>query len=95
MARNHPIVNGKPTTFVALGEKLGVDPNTVRMRYNVLPHPVTLAQLREWDKAAERREKRNATIIKMRRQEHKTLAQIQKKFPELTLARIQQIAGPL
>lgn len=34
--RNHPIVNGKPTTFPQLAERLGIGKDGARSRYNRL-----------------------------------------------------------
>jgi|APEBP8051072661_1049379.scaffolds.fasta_scaffold00041_15 hypothetical protein len=61
-----PVVDGKPTTFVALGKRLGVPPDTASRRYRSLTGPVAMAQLRAWDKTRARRERRDERIRQAR-----------------------------
>ncbi len=97
--RNHPIVNGKPTTHVKLAERLGCGKDAARARYNKLLEegtPVTLGALRALDRMRQRREKRDERIIHERQHNRLELWEIAAKYGKgLTVQRIQQIAGPL
>lgn len=96
--RNHPIINGKATTFEALSKRLGCGKDGARRRYRLLAAqgPVTLSALRAIDRAKERRAARDARIVHQRQNMRRELASIATRAGKgLTVQRIQQIAGPL
>lgn len=96
--RNHPIVNGKPTTFPQLAERLGIGKDGARFRYNQLAAlgPVTMHDLRALDRAKARRAKRDARIIHERQANGRQLWSVAARVGgNLSPQRIQQIAGSL
>lgn len=96
--RNHPIVNGKPTTFPQLAERLGIGKDGARSRYNrLIAHgPVTMRALRAVDRAKAQREKRDARIVQERQGKRRPLWVVAARTGvNLSAQRIQQIAGSL
>lgn len=99
--RNHPIVNGKPTTFPALAKKLGIGKDGARARYNraAANGPVTLSALRAIDQLRARREKRDQRIVRERQTMRRSLvsvaARVGNTITVQRVQRVQQIAGRL
>lgn len=96
--RNHPIVNGKPTTFPQLAERLGIGKDGARRRYNRLAPlgPVTLHALRAEDRIKAARAKRDTRIIHERQIKRRPLWSVAARAGvDLSPQRIQQIAGSL
>lgn len=96
--RNHPIVDGKATTFPKLAERLGCGKDGARRRYRLLAAqgPVTLRALRAVDRQRDRRAARDARIVHERQAMRRELASIASRIGNrITVQRIQQIAGPL
>lgn len=63
--KEHPIVDGRQTTFVALGELYNRDKQTMANRYRKCEPPVTHAQLRAMDIAHDKMVKRDLGICKL------------------------------
>lgn len=99
--RNHPIVNGKATTFPKLAKKLGISEYAARQRYNraaadPAEETVTMRALRAIDRARSRRAKRDAKIIHERQTRRRELWSVQARVAtNVSIQRIQQIAGAL
>lgn len=96
--RNHPIVNGKATTFPKLAKKLGIGTDGARGRYNRLIEdgPVTMHSLRAVDRAKAKREKRDARIVQERQGKRRPLWSVAARAGgKLSVQRIHQIAGSL
>lgn len=96
--RNHPIVNGKATTFPELARKLGIGKDGARGRYNRLAElgPVTMHALRAIDRDKAQRKKRDARIVQERQGLRKPLWSVAARAGvNLSVQRIQQIAGSL
>lgn len=96
--RNHPIVNGKPTTFPELAKKLGISEYAARGRYNkhAAIGDVSMRDLRALDRARKRMKKRNERIIHLRQNMRRELWSVGARLgTKLSVQRIQQIAGPL
>lgn len=96
--RNHPIVNGKPTTFPQLAKRLGIGKDGARKRYNRLAElgSVTMHDLRAIDRDNARRKKRDARIVHERQANRRPLWSVAARVGgDLSLQRIQQIAGSL
>lgn len=95
--RNHPIVNGKPTTFRALADRLKLaDESSARGRFRrvAVNGQTTLKALRVVDKIKVRREKRDARILHERHDKGRQLSTIAALCGGLiTPQRVQQIAG--
>jgi hypothetical protein len=91
--RNHPIVDRKRTTYVALGESLGIDESAARRRYRHVEQThgsVTLHRLQKWDRDREQLAQRDAAI--KREQRCGYLLRESGEPRELTPQRIHQIA---
>lgn len=95
MARIHPVVDHKPTTFRALAKVLRVSPTQAARRYGQCALPVTMNQLRVWNRIESAREARDRRIRFERHMLGRTLEYIQRRGAGrgLTVQRIQQIAG--
>lgn len=96
--RNHPVVNGKATTFPKLAKRLGIGKDGARKRYNQQADagPVTLASLRAIDQVRAQREKRDARIIRERQKLRRPLLSVAARVGNrISVQRVQQIAGPL
>ena len=96
--RNHPVVNGKPTTFPKLAKRLGIGKDGARKRYNQRADdgPVTFASLRKIDQVRAQRETRDARIIRERQQLRRPLLSVAARVGNrISVQRVQQIAGPL
>lgn len=96
--RNHPIVDGKATTFPKLAERLGCGKDGARRRYRLLAAqgPVTLRDLRAINRERDRRAARDARIIHERQNMRRELASIASRIGNrITVQRVQQIAGAL
>lgn len=97
--RNHPIVNGKATTFPKLAKKLGIGKDGARKRYNLLAEAgeeVTMYALRAVDRVKARRAKRDARIVHERQNMRRELWSVQARVgTNISIQRVQQIAGPL
>lgn len=99
--RNHPIVNGKATTFPKLAEKLGISEYAARQRYHraagdAAEGEVKMHALRALDRVRARRAKRDAKIIHERQNRRRELWSVQARVgTNVSIQRIQQIAGPL
>lgn len=91
--RNHPIVDRKRTTYIALGEALGIGESAVRQRYRKVMQDhgnVTLYRLQQWDRDRQRLADRDATILREQRRGY--LLRESGEPRELTPQRIHQIA---
>lgn len=98
--RNHPIVNGKATTFPELAKKLGLTKDGARGRYDSLVAAgntnITMQDLRAIDRMRARRAKRDARIIHERQNRRRELWSVQARVgAKVSIQRIQQIAGRL
>ncbi|HEY1033963.1 MAG TPA: hypothetical protein VGE09_03165 [Pseudoxanthomonas sp.] len=96
--RNHPIVNGKATTFPKLAKRLGCGKDGARRRYNQLESlgPVTLHDLGALDRERKRRAARDARIVHERQNMRRELASIAARMRHpISVQRVQQIAGRL
>lgn len=96
--RNHPIVNGKATTFPKLATRLDCGEDGARRRYRILAAqgPVTLRDLRAADRERNRRAARDARIVHERQNMRRELASIASRMRNpISVQRVQQIAGPL
>jgi hypothetical protein len=91
--RNHPFVDRKRTTYVALGEALGINESAARRRYRhvaLTQGSVTMHRLQQWDRDRDDQAARNASIRREQRQGY--LLRESGEPRELTAQRIHQIA---